>query len=323
VLRLTLRRLAFAVPTLFGVSIVVFALILLAPGDPAQTLAGPFATPEVVEAYRQKYNLDDPIPVQYLKWLGGVLHGDLGFSPNLNQDVGPLVIARLGNTLMLITGALLLTLLIGITLGLIAGRRPTSRLAKTVMVGNVVTATIPEYLLGMLLVLIFSQALGWFPSGGMENLRHPGGLPDHLYHLVLPMIAVAAGPTMIVARMTRASTLEISQQDYVRVAQSVGIRPGVVSRRYVLWNALPPIIGVSGLQVGALLSGALFVEVVFSWPGIGDLLYRALVSHDVFIIQAVTLLVAVSFILVNLVADLLIGIISPRTRADAAAGGRP
>ena len=314
-LRVTLRRLLLAVPTLLGVSIAVFALVLLAPGDPARTLAGPFAPPELVEAYRQQYHLDDPVPVQYLRWLTGLFQGDLGYSPNLDQPVGPLVIARLGNTMILVGTAFVLTLVIGMLIGLIAGRRPDSRLAKGVMIGNVVTSTIPEYLIGMLLVLVFSSVLGWLPSGGMQNLRDPGGAVDLLAHLILPVIAVAAGPTMIVARMTRGSVLEVSQQDYVRLAQAIGVKPGTVSRRYVLWNALPPIVSVSGLQVGGLLSGALFAEVVFSWPGIGDLLFRALAAKDVFIIQAVTLLIAVVFILVNLIADILITFISPRTRA--------
>lgn len=314
-LRVAGRRLLLAVPTLFGVSIVVFALIYITPGDPARSLAGPFATPEVVAEYRRMLHLDDPAPVQYVRWLGGALTGDLGFSHSFDQDVTPLVLSRLGNTMLMVGAALVLMLLAGVSIGLVAGRRPHSRLAKTMMVGNVVTSTIPEYLLGMLLVLVFSQVLGWLPAGGMEDLRNPGGLGDRLAHLILPTLAITAGPTLFVARMTRGSVLEVAQQDYVRVARAVGMPPATVSLRYVLWNALPPIVSVSGLQVGALLSGALFAEVVFSWPGIGDLLYRALTADDIFVIQAVTLLIAVVFILVNLVADLFIAVTNPRLRS--------
>lgn len=312
--RLVVRRLLLAIPTLLGVSVVVYALVLLTPGDAAQAIAGPYASPAVVETFRAQYHLDDPIPVQYVNWLGDALRGDLGRSANLNEDVGPLVLARLLNTFLLVGSALLVAIVLGVGIGLLAGRRPDSRLAKGLMTANIITANIPPFLLGLLLVLVFAIWLQWLPSGGMQDLRAPGGVGDLLEHLILPMLAVAVAPLMVVARMTRASVLEVSEQEYVRVARAVGISPLRVTLRYVLWNALPPIISVTGLQVGALLSGALFAEVVFSWPGIGELLFRALSADDVLVIQAVTLCIALTFVLVNLLADIVIGVISPQSR---------
>jgi len=315
--RSVVRRLWLAGLTLLGVSIVVFFLVHLTPGDPARTIAGPYASEKVVEAFRSQYHLDDPIPVQYGRWLWDALRGDFGWSAHFEQSVNSLVFLRLTNTFVLVGAALLVAVSGGILLGLLAGRRETSRTARLLMAANLVTANIPPYLSGLILILMFSLTLNLFPSGGMYDLRQPGGLPDLLAHLVLPTIAVSAQPMMVIARMTRASILEVSRHDYVLVAQSVGIAPRRIATQYILWNALPPVISVIGLQVGSLLSGALFAEVVFSWPGLGELLFRALSATDVLTIQAVTLLIAFTFILVNLVADLLISFINPKSRVSA------
>ncbi|MGH9892011.1 MAG: ABC transporter permease [bacterium] len=314
--RLIVRRLWLAGLTLLGVSVVVFFLVHLTPGDPARAIAGPYASEEVVEAFRTQYHLDDPIPVQYGRWLWGALRGDFGRSAHFEQSVNSLVFFRLTNTFVLVGAALLVAVSGGILLGVLAGRRETSRTARLLMGANLVTANIPPYLSGLILILVFSLTLNLFPSGGMYDLRQPGGLPDLLAHLVLPTIAVSAQPMMVIARMTRASILEVSRHDYVLVAQSVGISPLRIATQYILWNALPPVISVIGLQVGSLLSGALFAEVVFSWPGLGELLFRALSATDVLTIQAVTLLIAFTFILVNLLADLLISFINPRSRVS-------
>lgn len=308
------RRLLLAVPTLVGVSLVVFALTLFTPGDPARAIAGPYASAATVQALRVQYHLDDPVPTQYVHWLGDAVRGDFGFSPDLDHSVGPLVLSRMGNTLVLVGAALALAVVFGVALGLFAGRRPDSRTARALMAANVITANVPPYLSGLILVLVFSITLSWLPSGGMYDLREPGGLGDLTRHLVLPAIAVSAHPMMVIARMTRASILETAQQEYVLVARAVGVRPARVTLRYVLWNALPPVISVSGLQVGSLLSGALFAEVIFSWPGLGQMLYRALSAQDVLTIQAVTLCIALTFVAVNLLADLLVGLISPEGR---------
>jgi peptide/nickel transport system permease protein len=315
--RLVIRRLWLAGLTLLGVSFVVFLLVHLTPGDPARAIAGPYASETVVESFRSQYHLDDPMPLQYGRWLWDALRGDFGRSAHFEQSVNSLVFFRLTNTFVLVGAALLVAVSGGILLGLLAGRRETSRTARLLMAANLVTANVPPYLSGLILILVFSLTLELFPSGGMYDFRQPGGLPDLLAHLVLPTIAVAAQPMMVIARMTRASILEVSRQDYVLVAQSVGITPRRIATQYILWNALPPVISVIGLQVGSLLSGALFAEVVFSWPGLGELLFQALSATDVLTIQAVTLLIALTFILVNLLADLLISFINPRSRGAA------
>jgi peptide/nickel transport system permease protein len=317
VTRFVARRLMLAVPTLLGVSIVVFLLTLLTPGDPARAIAGPYASSATVQAIRTQYHLNDPVPVQYVHWLLNAVHGNFGFSPDLDQAVGPLVLSRMLNTFVLVGAALTLAVVFGISLGVFAGRRPDSLVARALMTANVMTANVPPYLSGLILVLVFSVTLGVLPSGGMYDLRNPGGIGDLANHLVLPAIAVSLQPMMVIARMTRASMLETAQREYVLVARAVGVTPARVTYRYVLWNALPPVVSVSGLQVGSLLSGALFAEVIFSWPGLGGMLYRALSAHDVLTIQAVTLCIALTFVIVNLLADVLVGLISPEGRSRA------
>jgi peptide/nickel transport system permease protein len=311
------RRLLLVVPTLVGVSLVVFMLTLLTPGDPARAIAGPYASPEVVEAFRSEYHLDESPPVQYANWLVDTVRGNLGYSANLEQEIGPLVVSRLVNTFVLVGAALLLAIVFGVTLGLYAGSRPNSRVARLLLAVNVIAANVPPYLAGLLLVFVFTTTLGWLPSSGMYDPREPGGVGDLLQHLILPAVAVAALPMMVIARMTRAAILEVSGQEFVLFARAVGMPRRRVTVRYVLWNAMPPVVSVSGLQVGALLSGALFAEVVFSWPGLGEMLYRALSADDVLTIQAVTLFIALTFVTVNLLTDLIVACISPQSRAEA------
>jgi peptide/nickel transport system permease protein len=305
------------VPTLLGVSIGVFLLVVLTPGDPARAIAGPYASAQTVAAFRAQYHLSDPLPVQYIHWLGNALRGDLGQSPNLDQAVGPLVVGRFANTCVLVGAALLLAFVLGILIGVYTGSRPSSKLAQLVMALNAATANVPPYLSGLILVLVFSTTLHWLPSAGMHDLRSPGGFDDLLRHLLLPAIAVAAQPMLIIARMTRASILEVARQEYVLVARATGIAPWRITWQYILWNALPPVVSVSGLQVGALLSGALFAEVIFTWPGLGNLLYTAVLAKDVLTIQAVTLVIALTFVAVNLLTDVVVGVISPRSRLAA------
>ena len=312
--RFALKRLAFAVPTLLGVSIGVFLLLDLTPGDPAQAIAGPYASAETVAAFRAQYHLGDSLPAQYAHWLGNAVQGNLGQSPNLNQAVGPLVLERLGNTALAVGAALLIASVLGVAIGVYSASRPGSWTARVLMAASGAIANIPPYLSGLILILLFSTTLRWLPSGGMHDLRSPGGFGDLMRHLVLPACAVAAQPTLVIARMTRASYLDVERQEYVLVARALGVSPWRILTQYILWNALPPVLSVFGLQIGALLSGALFAEVVFNWPGLGNLLYTAVLAKDVLTIQAVTLLIAVVFVAVNLFTDLAVGVISPERR---------
>ncbi|HBY97518.1 MAG: ABC transporter permease [Ardenticatenaceae bacterium] len=312
--RLVVRRLLLGVFILFGVSLFVFILLYLAPGDPAQAIAGPYASQQVVEAFRERYGLNDPLPVQYLRWLGRVVRGDLGNSPTLGTPIGPLVLSRFRNTLILAGSSLTMAILAGLAIGVAAGTHSRSVLDRLLMGISLFFANIPEYLLALVLVYLLALQLQLLPASGMQDLRNPGGLPDLLAHLILPSTAVALGPMVIIARMTRGSILEVSQADYVTMARATGISNWKVTLEYILLNALPAILSVIGLQVGTLLGGAIFAEIVFSWPGLGQQLFNAVVARDIPTVQAATLVVATSFVLVNLLTDLAVLGINPRMR---------
>ena len=313
-LRLIARRLLLGLFILFGVSVFVFILLHLAPGDAARAIAGPYASEDVVEVYRARYGLDRPLPIQYVQWLGRVLRGDLGHSPTLGTPVGPLVLSRFRNTFVLAGSSFLIAVLLGMVVGVVAGTRPRSAADRAVMSISLFLANTPPYLFGLILVYLFALRLDALPSGGMYDLRDPGGAPDLLIHLLLPAFTVSLGPMAVIARMTRGSILEISQKDYVKMALASGIPGWRVIVEYMLLNALAPIISVIGLQVGTLLAGAVFAEVVFSWPGVGSQLYTAVIGRDMPTVQAATLVIAVSFVLVNLVTDIAVLALDPRTR---------
>ncbi len=313
-LQLVIRRLLLGLLILLGVSVFVFILLHLAPGDAARSIAGPYASEDAVEAFRTAYGLDRPLPVQYAQWLGRVLRGDLGHSPTLGTPVGPLVLSRFGNTLILAGTSLLAAIFAGLLVGVVAGTHPRSLVDRAVMGVSLFLANIPAYLLGLVLVYIFALHLQLLPSGGMYDLRNPGGLGDLFAHLLLPAFTVSLGPMAIIARMTRGSILEVAQKDYVRMALASGIAGWKIAIEYLLVNALAPIISVIGLQVGTLLGGALFAEVVFSWPGLGSQLYTAVIGRDVPTVQAATLIIAVSFVLVNLATDVVVLVLDPKTR---------
>jgi peptide/nickel transport system permease protein len=317
--RFIINRLLLGLLIIFGASILIFALLHLAPGDPAVTIAGPFASQRVVEATRIAYGLDRPLPVQYLHWLARVLQGDLGRSPVLGTPVGPLVLSRFGNTLILAATSLLLAIVAGVGVGLVGGRRPGSLIDRLLTGAFVFLANIPQYLFGLVIVYVFSLGLALFPASGMYNPREPGGLPDLLRHLVLPAITVALGPMSIIALTTRGSVLEVSQRDYVRMALAGGLSDWKITFQYILGNALPPIISVIGLQAGTVLGGSAFVEVVFSWPGLGLQLFNAVIARDITTVQAASLMVAIAFILVNLITDIAVMAVNPRATRPAAA----
>jgi peptide/nickel transport system permease protein len=312
--RLVVHRLLLGIFILFGVSVFVFILLHLAPGDAARSIAGPYATEDAVEALRVAYGLNRPLPVQYVQWLARVLRGDLGHSPTLGTPVGPLVLSRFGNTLILAGTSLLAAILVGLCVGVVAGIRSRTVVDRAVMGISLFFANVPAYLFGLVLVYLFALNLHLLPSSGMYDMRDPGGLPDLLVHLLLPAFTVSLGPMAVIARMTRGSILEVTQKDYVRMALASGIPDRRIVVEYMLANALPPIISVIGLQVGTLLGGALFAEVIFSWPGLGSQLYTAVIGRDIPTVQAATLVIAVCFVLVNLVTDLAVLALDPRTR---------
>jgi peptide/nickel transport system permease protein len=312
--RYTVRRLLGAIPVLLGVSFVVFFAMQLVPGDIAKSLLGPLATPQTVEEFRHYLGLDQPIAVQYVKWLWHALHGDLGRSFSNNMPVTDLLRERLRNSAILLTGSLVIAIPLGVAIGLLAATREYSLLDRLSMGVTLVLANVPTFVFGLGLIVIFAVQYKWFPVQGMKDLRGNGGHFDLLRHLVLPALTTAIPPAAIIARMVRSSMLSILNQEYIKAARANGLPERTVTMRYALRNALPPIITISGLQVGFLLGGAVFTEYIFAWPGVGDALYKGILARDISVVQGVILVVAAWFVLVNLVVDVANMALDPRAR---------
>lgn len=309
-----LRRLALTVPVLFGISVIVFLVISLIPGDPATAILGSFATPENVERVRRELGLDQPLPLQYATWLQGVLKGDLGRSYSLNRPVADEVLERFGPTLILAGAALFLCTIFGLAAGVVSAVRQYGWADKIITLAVLVGISTPSFFLGIMLILWFSVGLGWFPTGGMYSLFGDGGLRDLLWHLTLPATALAMVATGVVARLTRANMLEVLRQDYVRTARAKGLREGRVIFRHAFLNALVNIVPIIGIQAGFVLGGAVYIESVFQWPGIGRMLVTAISTRDLLLVQGGVLVVAASFVLINLVTDLIQVALDPRLR---------
>ncbi len=300
------RRLLTILPTLLGVLLAVFLMVRLAPGDPAQLLAGEFATPETLADIRQRFGLDQPWYVQLGLYAVNVAKGDLGQSVRTRKPVAYELSQYFPNTLRLTLGAMLVALLIGIPAGIIAAIRPGTVFDLLAMLGALIGVSMPVFWFGLMAILIFSVQLGWFPVAGMGTL----------WHLVLPAITLGTGTAAILARMTRSAMLEVLSQDYIRTARAKGVAGRVVVFKHALRNALIPVVTITGLQFGGLLEGAVITETVFAWPGIGQLLVGSILARDYPVVQGAVLLIAVAFILINLVVDLLYGAIDPRIRYD-------
>jgi peptide/nickel transport system permease protein len=313
-------RLLLIAPVLLGVSIVVFLLMHLAPGDVTSTLTGPMGSPEAREAMRLTMGLDKPLPVQYAKWLGHLLQGDFGFSWVHKRDVGEIIFPKFANTAILALASALLAYLIGFFAGIVAAAKAYSTVDRVIMAFVLIAGSMPLYWLGLILVFLFALIWRIFPATGMFSFIDGGDPLDVLEHLVLPAVASALPSAAIVGRMTRATMIEVLSQNYIRVARAKGIRRSVILRRHALRNALPPIVTVGGMELGYLLGGVVFTEVVFAWPGIGNQLYSSIIGRDIPIVQGAVLLIAGAFVLINLGADLLNAYLDPRTRT--AEGGR-
>ncbi len=309
-----LRRLALTVPVLLGISVIVFLVISLIPGDPATAILGSFATPENVERINKELGLDQPLPVQYLTWLQGVLEGDLGRSYSLNRPVLDEVMERFGPTLILAAAALFLCTIFGLAAGVVAAVRQYGWADKLITLAVLIGISTPSFFLGIMLILWFSVDLGWFPTGGMYDLFGDGSLRELLWHLTLPATALAVVATGVVARLTRSGMLEVLRQDYVRTARAKGLREGRVILRHAFMNALVGIVPIIGIQAGFVLGGAVYIETVFQWPGIGRMLVTAISTRDILLVQGGVLVVAASFVLINLATDLIQVALDPRLR---------
>jgi peptide/nickel transport system permease protein len=309
-----LGRLVSAVPVLFGVSIVIFLLMKLIPGDAAQVLAGPSATRDEVELIREDLGLNEPLHIQYGKWLARAVRGDLGRSIELRAPVTTMVLERFKNTAILAGASMLLAVAIGVSAGVISATRPLSLFDRLAMVGALFGNSMPTFWLGLVLILIFSLGLGLFPSNGMYDIRSGGGPADLLHHLVLPSITLAGVSAAILARVTRSSMLEVINREYVTTARAKGLNDRRVIWGHALKNAMLPVVTVMGVQLGYLLGGSILVETVFSWPGLGLQLFRAISSRDLPLVQGGVMLVSAIFVFLNLAIDVLYAFLDPRVR---------
>ncbi|RMO12683.1 ABC transporter permease [Pseudomonas savastanoi] len=307
-----LRRLLSSIPTLILVSLFVFTLQKLLPGDPVLAMAGEERDPAVMEYLRDKYRLDDPIPLQYLNWVGSVLTGDLGTSLRTEQPVTTLLASKLPVTIELAVLALLIALLIGIPTGIISAVRKGTTVDYGANVVALSGISIPHFWLGILLIMIFAVKLQWLPASGFVPMGEDFG--QNLKTLILPAFVLGAGLSGILMRHTRSAMLEVLRTDYVRTARAKGLFPRTVILKHALRNALMPIITLTTLLFGELLGGAVLTEQVFSIPGFGKMIVDAVFNRDYAVVQGVVLCVAIGFLILNLLADVLYRLINPRLR---------
>jgi len=311
-----LRRILYAIPIAFGVSIVCFSLVYLAPGDPLQTVLPPDATADTIAIVKHAYGFDKPLPVQFLIWLGRVLGGDFGISIATRRPVILEVSQALANTSLLALFAVPLAFTTGYAMGAVAGWFPGRRIDRLVTGAAVVGVSLPNYWLGIVLVIVFAVEYMVLPATGMGPNGSPGfnilSWNDAQY-LVLPVVTLAMIPIGIIARTTRAAVAEVRNQDFVQALRAKGLSEWAILR-HVLKNALPPVMAVMGLQFGYLLGGSILVETVFTWPGSGFLLSKAIINRDVPVLQGTILTLSLIFVAVNLVVDLLQSLVDPRIR---------
>lgn len=316
--RYILRRLVQAVPLFLGVVVLTFVLIHLAPGDPIYALAGEAGDEAYYAQMRARFGLDRPIAEQLGIYLLNVLRGDLGQSYVQKQAVFPLILSRVPATLLLMGTAVTLSTLLGVWLGVIAAQRSASPMDYAITATTVTLYGVPVFWLGQVLLIVFAAGLGWFPIQGMTTARTSATgaalVVDVLHHLVLPALALGLHNVALVARVTRAAMRETLADDYVRIARAKGLAERTVVYGHALRNALLPVITVVGGQVGTLLAGAVLVEIIFAWPGLGRLLYDATTTRDYPLLMALFEVVCLSVILVNLLVDLLYSALDPRVR---------
>ena len=307
------RLLCLAVPLLFGMSLLVFGLMRLVPGDPAVAVLGYKATPEGVRALREAFHLDDPLPQQYVRWLAGVAHGDFGLDFRQNEPIGRMILDRLPVTIELTLLATLAAALIGVPLGLLGGGgRRGGAADRTALAVGLLGVSIPDFWLGIMLILGLSLWAGIFPSAGFVPLTEAP--LDNVFYLVLPALTLAVSRAAVLGRLTRAAVLDIVHRPFVQYARAKGLGDRAILFRHVLPNAAIPIVTVLGLQVGYMLGGAIVVEMIFSLPGVGRMTLDAVLERNYPVVQSTVLVIGAMFMLVNLATDIVYGLIDPRVR---------
>jgi peptide/nickel transport system permease protein len=312
IVRFLARRLAYSLIVLLGVLVVVFALVHLVPGDPVRIALGTRYTPEAYDALRSASGLDRPIIGQFFGYVGSALTGDLGVSFRNGDPVATILVDRLPATASLAIAGIVIALLIALPAGIWSALHEGRISDGIVRVTSQFGVSVPDFWMGILLIALFSTTLGWLPTSGYRPLLgDPGGW---LQHLVLPGLTVGLVAAAILTRYIRSAVLEVAAMGYVRTARSKGLSPRVVTFRHTVRNALVPILTITGIQLATILGGVIVVEVVFAWPGLGRLVYNAVAARDYPVIQGAVLLIAVLFLLINLIVDLLYAVVDPRIR---------
>ncbi|HIC82462.1 MAG TPA: ABC transporter permease [Kiloniellaceae bacterium] len=309
-----IKRLLAVVPVLFGLTIIVFAMMALIPGDPAIAILGSFATPENVAKLNRDLGLDKPQIQQYFIWLGNLLEGDLGRSYSLNRPVTDEVLERFSATLILAGAALILCTLWGLLIGIWTAARQYGWTDKILTFVVLIGISVPSFWLGLLLILLFAVNLRWLPASGMFAIYGGGDLPDLLRHLILPAVTLSVVATGVIARLTRSAMLEVLRQDFIRTARAKGVSVTRVLYAHAFKAALVSIIPVIGVQAGFVLGGAVYIETVFQWPGVGRMLVQAISTRDILLVQGGVIVVAASYVIFNLLADLAQSWLDPRIK---------
>lgn len=311
----TIRRLLIAIPVLLGVTVINYIIMRMAPGNPVDMLVSPKLPVEAIEAKRIELGLHEPVYIQYWNWLKNmVLHGDLGYSMITYEPVTQMIANRLGPTLLLMGSALLLGLIIAIPIGILSATKQYTKLDYIFVTGSFLGISIPHFFLGLILVYVFAIQLGVLPTGGMMVLGGSGGFFEVLKHMILPVTVLTLSVAGRNIRYVRSSMLEILEQDYLRTARAKGLKESIVINRHAMRNALIPIITVIGLEVPILFGGAVVIEQIFSWPGIGQLTMSSIMSRDYSTIMGLNLVAAIVVIASNILTDLAYAFVDPRIK---------
>jgi peptide/nickel transport system permease protein len=309
-----LKRLVSAIPVLFGITIIVFLIMSLIPGDPATAILGSYATPENVEKLNRDLGLDKPMVQRYFIWLGNMLTGDFGRSYSLNRPVIDEVLERFNATLILAGTAFVLCSVLGVLAGVVSAARQYGFADKAITFVVLIGISVPSFFLGMMMILLFAVNLRWLPVSGMYAIYGGGDLPDLLNHLIMPALALAAVATGVIARLARSAMLEVLRQDYIRTARAKGVPERKVIMGHALRAAMVSIIPVLGIQAGFVLSGAVYIEIVFQWPGVGRMLVDAILKRDLLLVQGGVVFVAACYVMFNIAVDVAQSLLDPRIK---------
>ncbi|MFT8872074.1 MAG: ABC transporter permease [Sporolactobacillus sp.] len=315
-LQYIIRRIMIAIPVLFGVTVLNFFIINLAPGNPVDMYVNPSATPEQLAAQKHALGLDQPVWVQYMHWLGQLLHGNLGFSYSTHEPVTQILASHVGPTMLLMGAALVVGYLIAIPLGILCARKQNSWVDYLVTGFSFFGISVPHFFLGLGVIYVFASTLMVLPTGSMYTLGGSGGVGDIIVHLILPVAVLATGIAGNMVRYVRSSMLDVLDKDFLRTARAKGLGEFIVTNKHALRNALIPIITVIGIDIPSLIGGAIVTEQVFQWPGLGLLTIQSITSRDYPTLMAINLLAAIAVLAANLLTDILYAVADPRIRYE-------